>query len=163
MKLYRQSRQRFPLHLPPVKEQDQLTRLFGELQNTCMENATQWQMKYDWILEESWRLIAHQVMLCRTGRLCPTGGRCMDCRIGVSLQKDWTDQTAKVGAVVEAELAGGNVQEAFRHLKGWYSAVTEMQAKPCYHTMERQTLERVDLYARRESPGNPSPSMSPRS
>ncbi len=114
-------------------------------------------MKYDWILEESWRLIAHRVMLRRTGRLCPTGGRCMDCQIGVSLQKDWTDRTAKVGAAVEAELAGGNVQEAFRHLKGWYRAATETQAKPCYHTMERQTLERVDLYARRESPGDPLP------
>jgi hypothetical protein len=32
-----------------------------------------------------------------------------------------------------------------------------MQAKPCYHTMERQTLERVDLYAQRESPGDPLP------
>jgi hypothetical protein len=51
MKLYRQSCQRFPLHLPPVKEQDQLTCLLGELQNTCKENAAQWQMKYDWILE----------------------------------------------------------------------------------------------------------------
>jgi hypothetical protein len=72
-------------------------------------------------------------------------------------QKDWTNQTAKVGAAVEAELAKGNVQEAFCHLKGWYRAVTETQAKPCYHTMERQTLEWVDLYARRESPGDPLP------
>jgi hypothetical protein len=114
-------------------------------------------LKNGWILEESWRLIAHQVMLRRTGRLCKTGGRCLHCQIGVSLQKDRTDQTAAVGATVEAELAGGNVQEAFCHLKGWYRAATEMQAKPCYHTMERQTLERVDLYARRESPGNPLP------
>jgi hypothetical protein len=125
MKLYCRSRQRFPLHLPPVEEQDQLTRLLGELGNTCEENATQWQMKYDWILEESWQLIAHRAMLHRTGCLCQTGGHRMDRQIGVSLQKDWTDQTAKVGAAVEAELAGGNVQEAFFHLKGWYRAATE--------------------------------------
>jgi hypothetical protein len=49
------------------------------------------------------------------------------------------------------------VQEAFCHLKGWYQAASEMQAKPCYHTMERQTLERVDLYMRRALPGNPLP------
>ncbi len=116
MKLYCQSCQRFPLHLPPVKEQDQLTCLFGKLQNTCEENATQLRMKYDWISEESWRLIAHRAMLRRTGCLCQAGGHRMDRRIGVSIQKDWTDQTAKVGAAVEAELAGGNVQEAFRHL-----------------------------------------------
>jgi hypothetical protein len=35
----------------------------------------------------------------------------------------------------------------------------ETQSKPYYHTMERQTSEpeRVDLYARRQSPGNPLP------
>ncbi len=49
------------------------------------------------------------------------------------------------------------MQEAFRHLKGWYRAALEMQAKPCYHTMERQTLERVDLYTRRALPGDPRP------
>jgi hypothetical protein len=78
-------------------------------------------------------------------------------QIGISLQKDRTNQTAMVGAVVETKLSRGNVQEAFRHLKGWYRVAMEAQAKPCYHTMERQTLERVDLYAWRESPGDPLP------
>ncbi len=96
-------------------------------------------------------------MLLRTGRLCQAGGRCLNRQIVVSLQKDRTDQTAAVGATVEAKLAGGNVQEAFRHLKGWYRVATETQAKPCYHTMECQMLERVDLYAWRESPGDPLP------
>jgi hypothetical protein len=94
-------------------------------------------LKNGWILEETWRLIAHQVMLRCTGCLCKTGGHCLNHQIGVSLQKDWTDQKAAVGATVEAELARGNVQEAFCHLKGWYRAAIEMQAKPCYHTMER--------------------------
>jgi hypothetical protein len=52
----------------------------------------------------------------------------------------------------------GNVHEAFRHLlKGWYRAATDTQAKPCRQTMDRQTTERVDLYARRDSPGDPLP------
>jgi hypothetical protein len=157
LKLYRRRRKRFPLQLPPIEEQDQQTRLFGELQKTCKENATIRQMKNDWILEESWRLLAHRAMLGRTSRLCQTGGHCLNFQIGVSLQKDRTNQTAVVGAAVEAYLAGGNVQEAFGHLKGWYRATTEMQEKPCYHTMECQTLERVDLYARRESPSDPLP------
>jgi hypothetical protein len=114
-------------------------------------------LKNGWISEESWWLIPHQAMLRRTGRLCQTGGRRLNRQIGVSLQKDRTDRTATVGATVEAKLAGRNVQEAFRHLKGWYRAATETQAKPCYHTMERQRLERVDLYAWRESPGDPLP------
>ncbi len=96
-------------------------------------------------------------MLRRTGCLCQTGGHRLNPQIGVSLQKDRTNQTATVGATVEAKLAGENVQEAFRHLKGWYRAATKMQAKPCYHTMECQMLKWVDLYARRESPGDPLP------
>ena len=55
------------------------------------------------------------------------------------------------------ELAGGNVEEAFRHLKGWYRMATETQAKPCHQMMVRQTDERVDLYRQRMSPGDPLP------
>jgi hypothetical protein len=59
--------------------------------------------------------------------------------------------------MIKSELTGRNVQEAFCHLKGWYWAASKMQAKPCYQTLERQTLERVNLYAWRDSPGNPLP------
>jgi hypothetical protein len=62
-----------------------------------------------------------------------------------------------VRSIVEGELAGGNVQEAFCHLKGRYRAASEMQAKLCYHTSECQTLEWVDLYVQREPPGDPLP------
>ncbi len=62
---------------------------------------------------------------------------------------------ARAGLDIKAELAGGNMQEAFRHLKGWYRAATETQLKPCYHTMECQILKRVDLYAWRASLGDP--------
>ncbi len=63
-------------------------------------------LKNGWILEESWRLITHQAMLRCTGRLCKTGGRCLNRQISVSLQKDRTDRTVAIGATVEAELAG---------------------------------------------------------
>jgi hypothetical protein len=96
-------------------------------------------------------------MLRCTSHLCQTGGRCLHCQIGASLCKDRVDRTAQVGCAIKSELGGWNVQEAFRHLKGWYRAATETQAKPCYHTMERQTSEQVNLYTRRVSPGNPLP------
>jgi hypothetical protein len=80
-------------------------------------------------------------MLRRTNRLCQTGGRQLCHQIGTALCNNWRDQTARVGENIVAKLAGGNVQEAFRHLKGWYWAASETQSKPCYHTMERQTSE----------------------
>ena len=49
----------------------------------------------------------------------------------------------------------GNVHEAFRHLKGWYRNASKTQAKPFFHTTERQTLERVELYWQRDLPGPP--------
>ncbi len=109
------------------------------------------------IWEESWRLIAHRAMLHCTGRLCQMGGGCLHCQIGTSLCKDQADQTATVGSMVKSEFAGGNVQEAFCHLKGWYWAALETQAKLCSQTLACQTPEQVDLYARRESPGDPLP------
>jgi hypothetical protein len=81
----------------------------------------------------------------------------MQRQIGALLRKDRADRTEWVGTLIESKLTGGNVQEAFRHLKGWYRAASETQAKPCFQTMERQTSERVDLYARRLLPGNPLP------
>jgi hypothetical protein len=140
-----------------VEEQDQQTRLFGELRKTCEKDAPTKRKQNDWISEESWRLIAHWAMLRHTGRLCQAGGRRLHHQIGASLRKDQADRTAHVGALIELELAGGNVQEAFRHLKGWYRAASDTQAKPCRQTMERQTSEQVDLYTWRNSPGDPLP------
>jgi hypothetical protein len=94
-------------------------------------------------------------MLRCTGRLCKMGGRRLHRQIGTLICRDRADSTER--ALIESELKGGNVQEAFRHLKGWYRAALEMQAKPCYQTIERQTSERVDLYARRMSLGDPLP------
>jgi hypothetical protein len=66
-------------------------------------------------------------------------------------------RTAQVGAAIKAELARGNVQEAFWCLKGWYRKTLDSMARPCPQRMERQTAEQVALYARRDSPGDPLP------
>ncbi len=64
-------------------------------------------------------------------------------------------RTKSVSETISHELAGGNVQEAFRHLKGWYWSATDTQARPCFQTMDRQTTERIDLYRRRDPPHLP--------
>jgi hypothetical protein len=66
-------------------------------------------------------------------------------------------RTAQIGEVIQLELAGGDVQEVFRHLKGWYRAASETTTCPCPQTMVRQTAKRIALYARRDSPGEPLP------
>ena len=85
----------------------------------CKEKDLKKRQWNDWISEETWQLIAHRAMLRRAGRLCQTGGRRLHRQIGTALRNDRRDRTARVGESIVAELAGGNVQEAFRHLKGW--------------------------------------------
>jgi hypothetical protein len=127
--------------LLPEEEQDELTRTFGELQKTCVEGEQKKQKYGNWILPTTWQLIEHCLMLRCTGHLCQVGGRRLSRRIRASLTQDRVDRAANVGSTIEAELARGNVQEAFRHLKGWYCTATDTQAKPCFQTMERQTSE----------------------
>jgi hypothetical protein len=74
LKPYRQCRQQYPLQLLPVEEQDEQTHLFGELRKTCEEEMPMRRKQNNWILEESWQLLAHRAMLHCTGRLCQTGG-----------------------------------------------------------------------------------------
>jgi hypothetical protein len=66
--------------------------------------------------------------------------------IHAALKADRTAHMVQVGNSIVADLAEGNIHETFHHLKGRYRAATETQARPCFHTMERQTAECVDLY-----------------
>jgi hypothetical protein len=104
-----------------------------------------------------WNIISHCTMLCQTGRLCKTAARKMQREIWTSLKTDRAAWTAQVGAAIKAELAGGDVQEAFWCLKGWYWNTLDSMARPCPQTMEQQTAERAALYARGDSPGDPLP------
>jgi hypothetical protein len=152
---YRRKRQKFPLQLPPVEQQDDLTRAFKALKVTCEEPETTKAHWRDWMSDSTWLLIKQRTSLCRAGQLRQLEGRRMQRAIHAALKRDRTAQTARIGESIVAELAEGKVHEAFRHLKGWYWEASETQAKPCFQTMERQTEERVELYRRRDSPGLP--------
>ena len=73
--------------------------------------------------------------------------------VHAALKEDKRRLTADVGENTVSELGKGNVQEAFRHLKGWYRTASEAQARPCHLRMERQTDERVELYAEQDTYG----------
>ena len=46
------------------------------------------------------------------------------------------------------KLAGGEMQEAWRMLKGWYRNAEDRAPKPCYDTIANQTAKRAELYAK---------------
>jgi hypothetical protein len=155
LKEYRRKRQEFPLKLPPVEQQDDLTRAFEALKVTCEEPEITKAHWSDWMSDSTWLLIKQHTSLRQAGQLCQSEGRRMQHTIHAALKRDRAARTAQVGESIIAKLAEGNVHEAFRHLKGWYQEASETQARPCFQTMERQTVERVELYRRRDSPGLP--------
>jgi hypothetical protein len=120
LKEYRRKRQEFPLHLPPVEQQDDLTRAFEALKVTCEEPETMKAHWRDWMSDSTWLLIKQRTSLRRAGRLHQLEGRRMRRAIYAALKRDRAARTAQVGELIVSELAKGNVHEAFRHLKGWY-------------------------------------------
>ena len=102
-----------------------MTRQFEELKASLVHPDPKHHPRNDWISPETWKLVGNQTMLRQTGRLCHAGGRRMKRAIWHSLQTD-----KRVGETIEAELKAGDVREAYRHLKGWYRAATEVEARP---------------------------------
>ena len=102
--------------------------------------------------DSTWAMIKQHTLLKRAGQLCWAKGQRMQRAIHAALKKDCAVRTMQVGESIAANLAEGKVHEAFRHLKG---EASETQAKPCFHTMEKQTSERVELYRQRDLPGPP--------
>ncbi len=46
------------------------------------------------------------------------------------------------------------MEEAFCHLKGWYRDASATTARPCYQSLEQQTVDRETLY-RADPPDGP--------
>ena len=59
-----------------------------------------------------------------------------------------------MGQRIETLFAKGDLEEAWRLLKGWYRAAEDRAPKPCYESMEKQTKERVELYGKVIPPGD---------
>jgi hypothetical protein len=116
-----------------------------------MESKSKRPKGKDWVSKGTWKLIAKRASLLQSSRCDQAAARRMKRKIHQALKADKQRLTADVGEKIVAELGAGKAKEAFRHLKGWYRAAAETQAAPCPQTMERQTEERVALYAKREA------------
>ena len=153
---YRKQRQCFPVQLE-FGPQDEMTTNFEKLRVLCDEPDPKKRPQNNWISEDTWKIVRHMTMLRTSGRLTTAARRSMKRAMWASLANDRRERTKRVGEAIEAELAKGDAQEAFRHLKGWYRDASETEARPCKQMMERQTEERVDLYRKRVSPRAPIP------
>jgi hypothetical protein len=156
LKKYPRARQKFPLSLPPGPK-DLNTALFDALAAKCVDPKPTRAPGKEWVSEGTWKLIRKRSSLLSSGKIRQTAGRRMKREVLAALKEDKRRLTAEVGEKIVSEVGEGNVQEAFRHLKGWYRNASETQARPCHQTMERQTDERVELYAERAGYGEEFP------
>ena len=79
-------------------------------------------------------------------RLDQAGTRRIGQKIKAGLKTDRSARAAKVGSDIKRHLESGELKEAWRCIKGWYSAATDKAPKPYHTSMKLQTKEREELY-----------------
>ena len=114
--------------------------------------------KNEWISEEMWRLVNERVS-ARRGTRVQARIRRLIREIAASLKGDRKRRVDIAGEEVETLLGADppKPKEDCRHLKGWYKAVVNRAPPPARATLERITVERVDLYSYVPSPGENIP------
>jgi hypothetical protein len=69
LKEYQKKRQEFPLHLPHVEQQDDLTRAFEALKVTCEEPEMTKAHWRHWTSDSTWLVIKQRTSLRRAAQL----------------------------------------------------------------------------------------------
>jgi hypothetical protein len=115
LKSYRKQRQQLPLQLP-TGPHNELTMAFKKMKAECIEPAAKYRNCKDWVSNATWQLIKQRTSLHQAGQLCRNKARKMQREIEKALHVDRDARTKSVGKTITHKLAGGNVQEAFRHL-----------------------------------------------
>ena len=131
--------------------------IFKELKATCKPPPKREQLANVWIQPATWALIDTRAALQKEGKLTQQSLRTYNRRVKAALKADRSKRAADAAETIEQKLAEGGVQEAWRHLKGWYRLAEDRPPTPCYDAMTIQTKERAELYAKVPPPGDPIP------
>jgi hypothetical protein len=123
------------------------TTAFNALAAKCVNPKPRQKPGNDWMSKATWHLIAKRASLLQSSRIKQDATQRMKLKIDAAIKADKQKLTVEVGNSIVLELAKGDVKEAFRHLKGWYWNVAEMQARPCQQMMKCQTDKQEELYA----------------
>ena len=101
-----------------------------------------------WISDKTWAVVDKRATMRRKGHLTTCHARRMGREIKSLLTADCKQRAANAASTVESRLSNGAVKEAWRAFKGWYRSAEDRPPPACPETMVRQTVERVELYAR---------------
>ena len=150
---YRRCRSRFPIRLQRHATRTDMETTFEELQTSVEAPPPRTKAENAWSSDATWKLVDERAKLRKVGGLSGLGLRQYNRVVKKSLKQDRAQRAKDVGEVIERNLQKGNLKEAWRKLKGWYSAVEEKAPKPCRLSMKKQTAERAALYGKVDPPG----------
>merc|ERR1712194_757062 len=114
------------------------------------------------IRPSTWSLIDKRAGERIAGNLTQSLKRTLKRQIAASLKADRIERARKVGETLMGHIHTGDMREAWRSVQGWYKEAGAQQAKKCHDSMEKQTVEREELYARVPPPGDPIPCNVPK-
>ena len=139
--------QHFPLEIPKDGlSPDKGEELFEEIKTRVEKTLPRKYGEYAWIRPGTWALINECAKLRRLDRLTQAKGWRLSQRIYDALRRGIIERARKAGEGIMAHLIKGNAKEAWRILRVWYRITKGKAAKPCYHQMEKQTMEQEALY-----------------
>jgi hypothetical protein len=162
MKRYRKGLENCPLNLPkfgPLTEGENAVEV---LQDAVVKPMPREFAENQWIRPSTWSLIDKRAGERIAGNLTQTLKRTLKRQIAASLKADRIERARKVGETLMGHIHTGDMREAWRSVQGWYKEAGAQQAKKCHTSMENQTVEREELYARVPPPGDPIPCNVPK-
>ena len=150
---YIRRRSRFPVRPQRMATQSHAEQIFEQLKATCEAPPKRERKENVWIQPATWALIDTRAALRKEGKLTQQSSRTHNRRIKAALKEDRRKRAADVAETIELKLAEGEMQEAWRLLKGWYRSAEDRPPKPCHDAMTKQTKDRETLYAKVSPPG----------
>ena len=145
------------MKLPRFGPRSEMESQFAELQDAIVPPPARERPENQWISEQTWALIDNRARLRREGRLLQRAGGGMGRQINAALKGDRKQRADNIATDISHHLHEGDVVEALRCVKGWYRVAEDRAPKPCHESMEKQTKEREELYAKVPPPGDPIP------
>ena len=95
----------------------------------------------NWILDATWKLVDARAKLQKVREISQYSLHKYNCEVKVSLYKDRAQCNTDVDEVIKMKLNKGELKEAWRKLKDWYSIAEERAYKPFYLSVENQSQE----------------------
>jgi hypothetical protein len=162
MKRYRRGLEACPHKLPKYGPWTEAENAVEVLQGTVVKPAPREFKNNQWIRPGTWTLVDQRAGERRAGNLTQAMRRDLSRQIAASLKADRVERARRVGESLMGHLQAGDAREAWRSVQGWYKEAGAQQAKRCHNSMEVQTVEREELYARVPPPGGPIPCNVPK-